>query len=107
MKAVLEWVIYIIVSTLISAVINGCVSERDRAETDRKIGHTESRFERRFDDIRRRRDEGDRDVRPFPFRPGSGPIGAEPAAAAPEPAASSAVGESGEGRVTLKLESGL
>lgn len=109
---ILECLVSILVSFIISAIFNGCALQRDRDETDRKIFRLERHVEERFERIRDRREDGGRDDR-RPFRPGSpgphgaGPIGAGAAGPAPEPAASSATGDVGSGSVTLKLESGL
>jgi hypothetical protein len=100
-----ETILILILSSLITAVFDGC----NRNETDRKLFHFERRFEGRIESLRSRRDEGGRDdFRPFrpgaPGPNGAGPIGAGPAAAAPEPAATSATGNE---HVTLKVESEL
>lgn len=105
----MKWILSTLITLFVTSLLDSCTSDRDRRDFDRKLRDTESRFERRFDLLRNRRDEGGRDdFRPFrPGMPGAGPIGAEPAAAAgPSPAATSAVGDVGTG-VTLKLESGL
>ncbi|MCE9605084.1 MAG: hypothetical protein K8U03_09315 [Planctomycetia bacterium] len=102
------FIINLVVSLVTTMLIDGCSTERERKVSDRKVADAEGRIEHKLEQLRKRRtDDGGRDERRPWFPAGANPIGQPAPAAAPPPAASSAVGDAGTGHVTLKVESEL
>lgn len=103
----MKWFLMLLAQLLITWLVDGCTSQRDRDDIDRKFLRHEQHYERKLNEFRKRRDEGDPDVRPRPFRPGAAPLGSPAAGASPAAAAPTATGRSSGERTALKVETGL